>query len=172
MARVNILYLNVHPGVLILYNKFTRGCSYYIISPPGSETLGEWKYYLTPARTSPTLHPPSPPTVYQLSWLALEELIVMNAEEFHANGLYKYLCVFKELIIMKLIFSDSGDWMDNNVNRCIKSLQQMVTFRNIFWGFKYDLDRSTTHTKVDLTDIQTHDLLIMTVYVMSMRRPF
>ena len=47
MARVNILYLNVHPGVLILYNKFTQGCSYYIISPPGSETLGECKY-LTP----------------------------------------------------------------------------------------------------------------------------
>ena len=48
MARVNILYLNVHPGVRILYNKFTQGCSYYIISPPGGETLGEWKYYLTP----------------------------------------------------------------------------------------------------------------------------
>ena len=49
MDRVNILHLNVHPGVLILYNEFTRGCSYYIISPPGSETLGECKYYLTPA---------------------------------------------------------------------------------------------------------------------------
>ena len=50
MARVNILYLNVHPGVLILYNKFTQGCSYYITSPPGSETLGECKYYLTHVR--------------------------------------------------------------------------------------------------------------------------
>ena len=49
MARVNILRLNIHPGVFILYNEFTRGCSYYIISPPGSETLGECKYYLTPA---------------------------------------------------------------------------------------------------------------------------
>ena len=26
---------------------------------------------VVPARTSPTLHPPSPPTVHQLSWLAL-----------------------------------------------------------------------------------------------------
>ena len=30
---------------------------------------------VVPARTSPTLHPPSPPTVHQLSWLALWELI-------------------------------------------------------------------------------------------------
>ena len=84
MARVNILYLNIHPGVLILYNKFTLGCSYYITSPPGSETLGEWKYYLTPARTLLTLHPSSPPTVlylfclsvpvHQLPWQALQEL--------------------------------------------------------------------------------------------------
>ena len=29
---------------------------------------------VVPARTSPTLHPPSPPTVHQLSWLALLEL--------------------------------------------------------------------------------------------------
>ena len=28
---------------------------------------------VVPARTSPTLHPPSPPTVHQLSRLALEE---------------------------------------------------------------------------------------------------
>ena len=26
---------------------------------------------VVPARTSPTLHPPSPPIVHQLSWLAL-----------------------------------------------------------------------------------------------------
>ena len=30
---------------------------------------------VVPARTSPTLHPPSPPTVHQLSRLALQELI-------------------------------------------------------------------------------------------------
>ena len=30
---------------------------------------------VVPARTSPTLHPPFPPTVHQLSQLALEELI-------------------------------------------------------------------------------------------------
>ena len=29
---------------------------------------------VVPARTSPTLHPPSPPTVHQLSWLALRVL--------------------------------------------------------------------------------------------------
>ena len=29
---------------------------------------------VVPARTSPTLHPPSPPTVHRLSWLALSEL--------------------------------------------------------------------------------------------------
>ena len=32
MARVNILYLNVRPWVLILYNKFTRGCSYWRVN--------------------------------------------------------------------------------------------------------------------------------------------
>ena len=31
---------------------------------------------VVPARTSPTLHPPSPPTVHELSQLALKELSV------------------------------------------------------------------------------------------------
>ena len=43
--------------------KFTSYCS---LKPLWSG-MGE----VVPARTSPTLHPPSPPTVYQLSWLAL-----------------------------------------------------------------------------------------------------
>ena len=34
---------------------------------------------VVPARTSPTLPPPSPPTVYQLSRLALKELTVRLA---------------------------------------------------------------------------------------------
>ena len=34
---------------------------------------------VVPARTSLTLHPPSPPTVHQLSRLALEELIIIRA---------------------------------------------------------------------------------------------
>ena len=33
---------------------------------------------VVPARTSPTLHPPSPPTVHQLLRLALSELISLN----------------------------------------------------------------------------------------------
>ena len=33
---------------------------------------------VVPPRTSPTLHLPSPPTVHQLSQLALEELMVMK----------------------------------------------------------------------------------------------
>ena len=43
--------------------KFTGYCS---LKPLWSG-MGE----VVPARTSPTLHPPSPPTVHQLSWLAL-----------------------------------------------------------------------------------------------------
>ena len=48
--------------------KFTSYCS---LKPLWSG-MGE----VVPARTSPTLHPPSPPTVHQLSWLALQELIL------------------------------------------------------------------------------------------------
>ena len=43
--------------------KFTSYCS---LKPLWSG-MGE----VVPARTSPTLHPPSPPTVHQLSWLSL-----------------------------------------------------------------------------------------------------
>ena len=43
--------------------KFTTYCSL----KPLRSGMGE----VVPARTSPTLHPPSPPTVHQLSWLAL-----------------------------------------------------------------------------------------------------
>ena len=43
--------------------KFTSYCS---LKPLWSG-MGK----VVPARTSPTLHPPSPPTVHQLSWLAL-----------------------------------------------------------------------------------------------------
>ena len=43
--------------------KFTSYCSL----KPLCSGMGE----VVPARTSPTLHPPSPPTVHQLSWLAL-----------------------------------------------------------------------------------------------------
>ena len=53
--------------VLNLWN-FTSYCS---LKPLWSG-MGE----VVPARTSPTLHPPSPPTVHQLSWLVLQELII------------------------------------------------------------------------------------------------
>ena len=72
-----ILYLVYRPlvfteqrSVLILtvlnFWKFTSYCS---LKPLWSG-MGE----VVPARTSPTLHPPSPPTEHQLSWLALQEL--------------------------------------------------------------------------------------------------
>ena len=48
--------------------KFTSYCS---LKPLWSG-MGE----VVPARTSPTLHPPSPPTVHQLLQLALEELMI------------------------------------------------------------------------------------------------
>ena len=35
---------------------------------------------VAPARTSPILHPPSPPTVHQLSRLALQELILLQSD--------------------------------------------------------------------------------------------
>ena len=47
--------------------KFTGYCS---LKPLWSG-VGE----VVPAHTSPTLHPPSPQTMHQLSWLALEELM-------------------------------------------------------------------------------------------------
>ena len=59
----------VLPLTLTVLNfwKFTSYCS---LKPLWSG-MGK----LVPARTSPTLHPPSPSTVHQLSRLALEELI-------------------------------------------------------------------------------------------------
>ena len=45
--------------------KFTTG-NYCNLKP-----LWSGMREVVPARTSPTLHPPSPPTVHQLSWLAL-----------------------------------------------------------------------------------------------------
>ena len=50
--------------------KFTRSCSL--------KNLWSGMGEVVPARTSPTLHPPSPPTVHQLSWLAFYELILLR----------------------------------------------------------------------------------------------
>ena len=57
--------------------KFTSYCS---LKPLWSG-MGE----VVLARTSPTLHSPSPPTVYQLSWLALWELSVKK--QFISNSI-------------------------------------------------------------------------------------
>ena len=57
-----IIFLDLTLKVLNFW-KFTSCCS---LEPLWS-AMGE----VVPTRTSPTLHPPSPPTVHQLSWLAL-----------------------------------------------------------------------------------------------------
>ena len=62
---------------------FWKFTSYWSLKPLWSG-MGE----VVPARTSPTLHPPSSPTVYQLSWLALWELIDM----LHVESLGLGLC--------------------------------------------------------------------------------
>ena len=57
-------YSNIHLTLKVLnFWKFTSYCS---LKPLWSG-MGE----VVPARTSPTLHPPSPPNVHQLSRLAL-----------------------------------------------------------------------------------------------------
>ena len=62
--------------------KFTSYCS---LKPLWSG-MGE----VVPARTSPTLHPPSPPTVHQLLLLALKELILYGVESnmIHGENIY------------------------------------------------------------------------------------
>ena len=67
-----LLVVHLEPLTLTVLNfwKFTSYCS---LKPLWSG-MGE----VVPAHTSPTLHPPSPPTVHQLSRLALEELIVLR----------------------------------------------------------------------------------------------
>ena len=52
-------------GLTLTVLNFWKFTSYCTLKPLWSG-MGE----VVPARTSPTLHPPSPPTVHQLSWLA------------------------------------------------------------------------------------------------------
>ena len=52
--------------VIVKVFNFLKFTSYCSLKPLWSG-MGE----VVPARTSPTLHPPSPPAVHQLSWLAL-----------------------------------------------------------------------------------------------------
>ena len=54
------------PVLTLTVLNFWKFTSYCNLKPLWSG-MGE----VVPARTSPTLHPPSPPTVHQLSWLAL-----------------------------------------------------------------------------------------------------
>ena len=49
-------------------------CASYCSLKPLWSGMGE----VVPARTSPTLHPPCPPTVHQLSWLALLRVKIWN----------------------------------------------------------------------------------------------
>ena len=80
---------------------FWKFTSYYSLKPLWSG-MGE----VVPARTSPTLHPPSPPTVHQLSWLALFVLTQHGTEQRwqipwgqneHIANIHKddYLCMLK-----------------------------------------------------------------------------
>ena len=62
VCKKDILF-SINPYSALNFWKFTSYCS---LKPLWSG-MGE----VVPARTSPTLHPPSPPTVHQLSWLAL-----------------------------------------------------------------------------------------------------
>ena len=48
--------------------------------------------------------------------------------------------------------------------------QQLITSLIVYFWIQYNLDKSTTHPKFDPTGIQTHDLQIMTVHFMSLRR--
>ena len=71
---ISLHSINLSPKWLVLYHlyltlkvlKFWKFTSYRSLKPLWSDI---WE--VVPAHTSPTLHPPSPPTVHQLSWLAL-----------------------------------------------------------------------------------------------------
>ena len=65
-SKVTVLISTVIPVLTLTVLNFWKFTSYCSLKPLRSGT-GE----VVPARTSPTLHPPSPPTVHQLSWLAL-----------------------------------------------------------------------------------------------------
>ena len=49
-------------------------------------------------------------------------------------------------------------------------LSSTAVHTNIYFWFKYDLDRSIMHPQFVLTGVQTHDLQIITVHFMSLRR--
>ena len=80
----------VHHLTLKVLN-FWKFPSYYSLKPLWSG-MGE----VVPARTSPTLHPPSPPTVHQLSRLAL--LRVKQGDQVHCpDRLKRCICLPKGL---------------------------------------------------------------------------
>ena len=79
-SSMDIYKLRLTLKVLIFW-KFT---SYYSIKP-----LSSGMRDLVPARTLLTLHPPSPPTVHQLSWLALQDL---SNSRVQLKGLQKPYC--------------------------------------------------------------------------------
>ena len=83
-------YESVRVGVCSFGHMYIRQCTSPQMFKPGTQeltltVLNFWKFTsycslkplwssmaeVVPARTLPTLHPPSPPTAHQLSWLAL-----------------------------------------------------------------------------------------------------
>ena len=73
-------YVSMH-GLTLKVLNFWKFSSYRSLKPLWSG-MGE----VVPARTSPTLHPPSPPTVHQLSRLALWELTYSLCQGFTPEG--------------------------------------------------------------------------------------
>ena len=69
LVRLGMGYNSLQSILTLNVLNFWKFASYCRLKPLWSG-MGE----VVPARTSPTLHPPSPPTVYQLSRLALKEL--------------------------------------------------------------------------------------------------
>ena len=71
----------------------------------------------------------------------------------------KYFCYYVEEIYSGIT---NGRVLDEEI------YTHEMTVLHLFW-IKYDLDKSITHSKLDLTGSSTHALQIMTVYYMSLR---
>ena len=89
--------------------KFTSYCS---LKP-----LWSGMREVVPARTSLTLHPPSPPTMHQLSWLALQELrmtSMQNDKVFLSfklmNDLMSVVVIFTLYFGIKHTYNLLGHW--------------------------------------------------------------
>ena len=106
---------------------------------------------VVPARTSPTLLPPSPRTVLSLSCFKVLQCI--NCRDWH----------FKSYTTQ--IQTQTLKHEPNSLVIMILGIRKK--YHNMF-GSSTTWDRSTTHPKFDPTGIRTHDLQIMTVHFMSL----